>query len=71
LHNGKSRGKLNTRKVCKTRKFYEIREGNFAKVGGKEKFPEIGGNELKQRVIHHNFQIPPIFIGGKFGSCGE
>ena len=35
-------------KYVKTGKFYEIRGGNFAKVGGKGKFPEIGGNELKQ-----------------------
>jgi len=30
-------------KHAKTRKFYEIRE-KFEKVGGNNKFPEIGGN---------------------------
>jgi len=33
-------------KYVKTHKFYEIR-GKFAKVGGNNNFPEIGGNVRK------------------------
>ena len=33
-------------KYVQTRKFYEIR-GEFAKVRGKEKFPEIGGKWIE------------------------
>jgi len=36
MHHGKSRGNQNTRKVCKIRKFYEIKGGNFAKLGERE-----------------------------------
>src|SRR6218665_1954826 len=35
-------------KYVKTRKFYEIRGETFCKSRGKEKFFEIGENELKQ-----------------------
>jgi len=39
-----------TQKVCKTRKFNEIRAREFAKAGGNNNFPEMGELVLlKQR----------------------
>jgi len=38
MHYGKSKGKGNTRKVCKNMSILRNQGGNFAKVGGREKF---------------------------------
>ena len=51
---------IHVKYVKKTCQLYEIWVRNFAKVGGKEKLPEIGGNELKQG-----------YWGGEFEICGE
>ena len=50
MHHGKSMGnEIHVYyNVCKNTSIFRNQRGNFAKVGGKEKFPEMGENELKQ-----------------------
>ena len=57
MHHGKSRGKRKTHKVCKKHVNSTYSEGKFGKVGGKEKFPEIGGKCIETAKIGANSKI--------------